>query len=75
MESFSFHFVFLGKAKLSEVVLKLASAQTRSESAKAAPRNIKQKSLLIGSNENHFNLIFIVDAKKSIMVMGRYTRR
>ena len=87
MESFSFHFVFLGKANLSEVALKLASAQTRSESAKG--RNTKQKSALIGNNANLFSsqfdlnfkadkrqieLIVIVDAKNSIMVMGRYMR-
>ena len=86
MESFSFHFVFLGKAKLSEVALKLASAQTRSESAKAQTKKYQTK---VPSNwhqckpfkfDHQFkssqkaNTIVIVDAKKSIMVMGRYMR-
>ena len=51
MESFSFHFVFLGKAhQVSEVARKLASAQTRSESVKASGEILQRKSLLVGYN-------------------------
>ena len=58
MESFSFHFVFLGKAhQVSEVARKLASAQTRSESVKAREEILQRKSPLVGYNLNINNLI------------------
>ena len=71
MESFSFHFVFLGKAhQVSEVARKLASAQTRSESVKASEEILQRKSLLVGynldiNNEISFDVLGKASKKKS----------